>query len=74
MPSSFWPRNADLGSLSLEGRFPAATIAALEGRGHRVSVKDDWSLGRVSAVARERDGLLKAAANPRFMQGYAIAR
>ncbi|MEX0759387.1 MAG: gamma-glutamyltransferase family protein [Tistlia sp.] len=74
MPSSFWPRNADLGSLSLEGRFPEATIEALRARGHRISVKDDWSLGRVSAVARERDGLLKAAANPRFMQGYAIAR
>lgn len=74
MPSSFWPRNADLGSLSLEGRFPTATTEALKARGHRVTVKEDWSLGRVSAVAREPDGLLKAAANPRFMQGYAIAR
>lgn len=74
MPSSFWPRAADLGSLSLEGRFPAATVEALKAKGHRVSVSEDWSLGRVSAVARESDGLLKAAANPRFMQGYAIAR
>lgn len=74
MPSSFWPRNADLGSLSLEGRFPEPTVAALIARGHRVAVKEDWSLGRLSAVAREPDGLLKAAANSRFMQGYAIAR
>ena len=37
------------------------------------NVTGDWSLGRVSAVARE-DGLLKAAANPRGMQGYAVGR
>jgi gamma-glutamyltranspeptidase/glutathione hydrolase len=28
----------------------------------------------VSAVAREPDGLLKAGANPRGMQGYAVGR
>ena len=33
-----------------------------------------WSLGRVTAVAREDDGLLKAGANPRGMQGYAVGR
>ena len=33
-----------------------------------------WSLGRVTAVAREPDGLLKAGANPRGMQGYAVGR
>jgi gamma-glutamyltranspeptidase/glutathione hydrolase len=38
-----------------------------------VTVTDPWSLGRVSAVARE-DGLLKAGANPRGMQGYAAGR
>ncbi len=78
MPSSFWPRAADLGSLSLEERFPEETIAALEKRGHRVKRVDPWSLGRVSAVAREKDASgdiqIKAAANPRFMQGYAVAR
>jgi len=73
MPSSFWPRHADLGSLSVEGRFPAATVEELKRRGHRVSVTDDWSLGRLSAVARDGD-TIKAAANPRFMQGYAICR
>jgi gamma-glutamyltranspeptidase/glutathione hydrolase len=74
MPSSFWPRTADLGSLTLEARFPQATIDELRRRGHKVTIGDAWSLGRVSAAAREPDGLLKAAANPRFMQGYAIAR
>ena len=73
MPSSFWPRAADPGSLSLEGRFAKATAEDLAGRGHRVTVVEDWALGRLSAAQRE-DGLLKAAANPRFMQGYAIGR
>jgi gamma-glutamyltranspeptidase/glutathione hydrolase len=38
-----------------------------------VTVSDAWSLGRVSAVSRE-GAELRAAANPRGMQGYAIAR
>jgi gamma-glutamyltranspeptidase/glutathione hydrolase len=38
-----------------------------------VEVVDDWSLGRVCAAARD-GAVLKAAANPRFMQNYAIGR
>lgn len=72
-PSSFWPRSVDFGSLFLEDRFPAATIAELKKRGHKVSIDDPWCLGRLSAVKREGD-LLMAAANPRQMQGYAIGR
>jgi len=45
----------------------------LRDRGHDVHVNDPWSLGRVSAVGRE-DGVLKAGANPRGMQGYAVGR
>ena len=48
-------------------------IRDLRERGHEVEVAADWALGRVSAVAR-KDGLLKAAANPRGMQGYAVGR
>ena len=48
-------------------------VTILRERGHEVEVTGDWSLGRVSAVARE-DGLLKAGANPRGMQGYAVGR
>ncbi len=73
MPSSFWPRSADLGSLTLEDRFPDATVAELRQRGHRATTVDGWSLGRLSAATRQ-GRLLKAAANPRFMQGYAIGR
>ncbi len=77
MPSSFYPRQAKPGYLGLEGRFPATTVDELRRRGHDVQVGEDWSEGRLSACAVERtpEGtVLKAAANPRGMQGYAIAR
>jgi gamma-glutamyltranspeptidase / glutathione hydrolase len=72
-PSSFWPRGRQPKKVVVEGRFPAGTVAELKRRGHDVEVGDDWSEGRLSAA--EKDGpLLKAAANPRGMQGYAIGR
>jgi gamma-glutamyltranspeptidase / glutathione hydrolase len=72
-PSSFYPRDAHPRQIEVEGRFAPGVVAELRDRGHDVVVADDWSLGRVSAAARE-DGLLKAAANPRGMQGYAAGR
>jgi gamma-glutamyltranspeptidase/glutathione hydrolase len=72
-PSSFYPRDAHPGQIEVEGRFGPEVVAELRARGHDVEVDDDWSLGRVSAAGRE-DGLLKAAANPRGMQGYAAGR
>jgi len=75
VPSSFWPRQASPGELVVEDRFGQAVIADLSRRGHRVSVNPPWSLGRVSAVGRDPDsGLLKAAADPRGRQGYAVGR
>jgi len=77
MPSSFYPRQAKPGYLGLEGRFPTTTVDELRRRGHDVQVGEDWSEGRLSACAVERtpEGtVLKAAANPRGMQGYAIGR
>ena len=73
MPSSFWPRSWQPASLTIEARLPANAIAALRRKGHQVNVTEDWSQGRLSAVARF-DGVLKAAANPRGMQGYAVGR
>ena len=72
-PSSFYPRDARLGHLALEERFPKSTVDELARRGHEVELRDGWSLGRVSAAAKEGP-ILKAAANPRHMQGYAIGR
>lgn len=73
-PSSFYPRAASPGTVHVEGRVGGEAIAALRRRGHEVRVEGDWSLGRMSAVAREPGGVLKAAANPRGMQGYAVGR
>ena len=72
-PSSFYPRDSKPRQVELEGRFGDDVASALRDRGHDVEVTAPWTLGRVSAVARE-DGLLKAAANPRGMQGYAVGR
>ena len=72
-PSSFYPRQADPGRLAVEERLPGETVAELARRGHDVEVIGPWSIGRIGACARE-DGLLKAAANPRLMQGYAAGR
>jgi len=73
-PSSFYPRQAEPRSLALEARFGDDVVDELRRRGHDVTVTDAWSLGRVSAAGREPDGSLKAAANPRGMQGYAVGR
>ena len=73
MPSSFYPRAAQPRALDVESRVGAPVIEELRRRGHLVTVRPAWSLGRVSAVAR-RDGMLYAAANPRGMQGYAVGR
>jgi gamma-glutamyltranspeptidase/glutathione hydrolase len=72
-PSSFYPRAHEPGRLVIEERFGEATIAALRRRGHKITVEAPWALGRVCAVGRE-DGKLSAAATPRLMQAYAIAR
>jgi gamma-glutamyltranspeptidase/glutathione hydrolase len=73
-PSSFYPRETRVRHVAVEERVGPETIGGLRERGHDVEVSPPWSLGRVSAVGRESDGQLKAAANPRSMQGYAAGR
>ncbi|MFL5937576.1 MAG: gamma-glutamyltransferase family protein [Gaiellaceae bacterium] len=70
---SFYPRGFTPNRLLVEERAGEEVVRRLETRGHDVTVTPPWSLGRVSAVKRE-DGQLVAAANPRGMQGYAVAR
>ena len=72
-PSSFYPRDAHPGELVVEDRLPAEALDELRTRGHRLTRSGGWTLGRLSAVAREGQ-VLKAAANPRGAQGYAIGR
>ena len=73
-PSSFYPRATRARHVAVEERAGPEAIEDLRRRGHEVVVTDPWSLGRVTAVAREPGGILKAGANPRGMQGYAIGR
>jgi gamma-glutamyltranspeptidase / glutathione hydrolase len=72
--SSFYPRGFARRSVTIEDRFGDEVAEDLRRRGHEVEVSGSWTLGRVTAVAREPDGLLKAGANPRGMQGYAAGR
>ncbi len=71
---SFWPRTWTPAGVTVEDRLGDGVISALEARGHRVRRTGDWSLGRVTAVGRDADGILWAAANPRGAQGYAAGR
>ncbi|NYD68793.1 gamma-glutamyltransferase family protein [Agromyces atrinae] len=71
---SFWPREFTPGGLVIEDRFGDAIIEALERRVHRVERAGSWALGRLSVVTRGTDGVLRAAANPRGAQGYAVGR
>lgn len=77
-PASFWPRSTTLNRITLESRFPQETIEALREAGHDVKVGDPWSESRMSACTRSRDAegriILRAGANPRGMQGYAVGR
>jgi gamma-glutamyltranspeptidase / glutathione hydrolase len=72
-PSSFYPRQSVPRSLAIESRAGEDVVADLRARGHEVSVRPPWSLGRISAVSRS-GGMLYAGANPRGMQGYAAGR
>jgi gamma-glutamyltranspeptidase/glutathione hydrolase len=72
-PSSFYPRESAPLAMDVEERAGPEVLAALRARGHQVTVRPPWSLGRLSAVARD-GGMLYAAANPRGMQGYAAGR
>lgn len=74
-PSSFFPRDMTPGGTVVESRLGDDVIEGLRRRGHSVTVSDAWSLGRLSAVSRDPGtGVLRAAANPRGMQGYAAGR
>jgi gamma-glutamyltranspeptidase/glutathione hydrolase len=72
-PSSFWPRVARPGKVVIEGRFDDAVLSDLQDRGHRAEKGEDWSEGRISG-ARIEGNQLRAGANPRGMQGYAVGR
>jgi len=73
-PASFHPRQRQPGHIMVERDAGAATLAGLRQRGHEVEEAEPWSVGRLTAARREKDGVLKAAATPRLMQAYAVGR
>ena len=77
MPSSFYPRTFQPAVVKAENRLSVETITSLRNRGHKIELTDDWSLGRMTAVGREKingEWLLKAAAHPRFQEAYSVGR
>jgi gamma-glutamyltranspeptidase/glutathione hydrolase len=72
-PSSFYPREAFPRSLVVEDRVAPEVADELRRRGHQLELMPSWSLGRVTAVARDR-GMLHAGASPRGMQCYVAGR
>lgn len=74
-PSSFYPRSWIPRGLVVESRIGESTMDELRERGHDVIDAGSWALGRLSAVSRDpATGILRAAANARGMQGYAVGR
>ena len=74
-PLSFYPRSWQPGQLVAESRLGDHVLDDLRARGHEIVDAGPWALGRLSAVSRDpASGLLRGAANPRGMQGYAVGR
>ena len=72
-PTSFAPRRAAPGTITVEAGVGERTIAELEARGHDVRVVDDRTLGKVCFSAAGEDAC-RAAASPNGSQAYAVAR
>jgi gamma-glutamyltranspeptidase/glutathione hydrolase len=73
-PGSFFPRTREPGSLMAEANFGTEVLDELRSRGHKLTVAEPWTIGRLTAARRDADGLLRAAATPRLMQAYAVGR
>ncbi|MGX1787339.1 gamma-glutamyltransferase family protein [Bosea sp. NPDC055332] len=73
-PSTFYPREARPGHLTVEESVGETVLAELTRRGHKLEKAPAWTVGRLTAAEKSADGLLRAAATPRLMQAYAAGR
>ncbi len=73
-PASFFPRSAEPASLMIERDIGEAALSDLRARGHRVTVADPQTVGRLTAAERDANGVLRAGATTRLQQAYAIGR
>ena len=73
-PPSFFPREVQPGTMRVERRMDAETIADLEAMGHRVLPVGEWSIGDATALLVDPGrGVLYGAAGPRRDKSYALA-
>ncbi len=72
-PGSFYPRQAQPGRVVMEDRFTEGVVADLKNRGHDIVLDGPWSVGRMTGASVD-NGVLRAGASPRGMQGYAVGR
>ena len=69
--SSFDNHAWNRGDLLLDERIPAATVAELSARGHRVGTRSRWASGAAPVMVRIMpDGVIEAGADP---YGYRVA-
>ena len=73
LPSSFYPREWDPGSLDVEDHFPRETLAELDRRGHKLRIAPRWGHYNSMTMASKEGPMLRAAASPR-RQCYAVGR
>jgi gamma-glutamyltranspeptidase/glutathione hydrolase len=75
-PSSFYPFKHYPAVVSLENRIGETVRKDLEGRGHRLDIKPDYTRNAAAVeviVAEPKPGFLRAGADPR-QPAYAIVR
>src|SRR5262249_14023507 len=73
-PGSFYPHASHPGEARVKAGIPVEVRDPLTSRGHIVNVDGPWSHGQVTAVARERNGVLSGAASPRGRVAYVMGR
>ena len=72
-PSSFYPRAAYPGHVQAEDRISREVIAALEHRGHEVSLLDGWANGKAMGIRFEKErGVISGGVSPRRHIGLAL--
>lgn len=72
-PASFYPRERKPGQVKVEGRMPDSSVAALQERGHEVSVGPDWSQNFTTGILfYPETRLIEGGASSRRERMYAL--
>ena len=72
-PSSFYPRPAQPGHVTVETRIPEEVLKELEDRGHKIDPAGEWSGGKVMAIRYDKKrGIILGGVSPKGDIGYAF--